>query len=218
MITNESLLKARFPVLEEELAREILLKGKIVEAAPEEVLMQAGQPVASTMLVLDGRIKIYREDDEGNEFLMYYLEAGSACAFSIMCAVNNEVSQITAVTETETTMLSIPFAESMAWMQKFRSWDEFVLRNYRSRFEELLVTLDQIAFRSMDERLLFYLKRKYDVEGPEIRMSHQEIARDMNTAREVISRLLKKLEQKGVLKPERNKIIIVKPEFFQKDA
>ncbi|MFN2423765.1 MAG: Crp/Fnr family transcriptional regulator [Cryomorphaceae bacterium] len=151
MITNESLLKARFPGFEDGLSSEMLLKGKIVETDAEEVLMQAGQPVSSTMLLLDGRIKIYREDEEGNEFLMYYLEPGSACAFSIMCAVNNEVSQITAVTETESTMLTIPFAESMAWMQKFRSWDEFVLRNYRSRFEELLATLDQIAFRSMDE-------------------------------------------------------------------
>jgi len=216
MITNESLLKARFPGFEDGLSSEMLLKGKIVETDAEEVLMQAGQPVSSTMLLLDGRIKIYREDEEGNEFLMYYLEPGSACAFSIMCAVNNEVSQITAVTETESTMLTIPFAESMAWMQKFRSWDEFVLRNYRSRFEELLATLDQIAFRSMDERLLFYLKRKFEADGSEIRISHQEIARDMNTAREVISRLLKKLEQRGVLKPERNKIIILEPGFFEK--
>lgn len=215
MITNESLFKARFPGLEEDLGEEMLSKGKILEADADDVLMQAGQPITSTMLLLDGRIKIYREDEEGNEFLMYYLEPGSACAFSIMCAANNEVSQITAVAETESTLLSIPFAESISWMRKYGSWDEFVLRNYRQRFEELLLTLDQIAFRSMDERLLFYLKRKSEAEGPEIRISHQEIARDMNTAREVVSRLLKKLEQRGAVKLERNKILITNPEFLK---
>lgn len=208
MITNESLLTARFPGLEGELTQELLEKGKIVEAEAGEVLMQAGQPITSTMLLLDGRVKIYREDEEGNEFLMYYLEPGSACAFSIMCAVSNEVSQITAVAETEVTFLAIPFHESIAWMRKYRSWDEFVLRNYRSRFEELLLSLDHIAFRSMDERIVFYLKRKMDAEGPELHISHQEIARDLNTAREVVSRLLKKLEQRGALKLERNLIRI----------
>lgn len=215
MITNESLFKARFPGLGGELGEEMLSKGKILEAEAGDVLMQAGQPITSTMLLLDGRIKIYREDDEGNEFLMYYLEPGSACAFSIMCAVNNEVSQITAVAETESTLLSVPFAESISWMRKYGSWDEFVLRNYRARFEELLLTLDQIAFRSMDERLLFYLKRKSEAEGSEIHISHQEIARDLNTAREVVSRLLKKLEQRGAVKLERNKIAIVDPAFLK---
>jgi len=208
MITNESLLTARFPGLEQELTQELLDKGKIVEAEAEQVLMQAGQPITSTMLLLDGRVKIYREDDEGNEVLMYFLEPGNACAFSIMCAVSNEASQITAVAETEVTFLAIPFHESISWMRKYRSWDEFVLRNYRNRFEELLLTLDHIAFRSMDERIVFYLKRKADAEGPELRISHQEIARDLNTAREVVSRLLKKLEQRGAVKLERNLIHI----------
>lgn len=209
MITNESLLEARFPGLESDLRDEMLSKGKVLEVNADEVLMRAGQPITSTMLLLDGRIKIYREDEEGNEFLMYYLESGSACAFSIMCALNNEVSQITAVAETESTLLTIPFHESMVWMRKYGSWDEFVLRNYRLRFEELLLTLDHIAFRSMDERLAFYLKRKAEAEGPELHISHQEIARDLNTAREVVSRLLKKLEQRGAVKLERNLVNVL---------
>jgi CRP/FNR family transcriptional regulator len=212
MITNESLLTARFPGLEAELVDEMLAKGKILEVDAAETLMQAGQPITSTMLVLDGRVKIYREDDQGNEFLMYYLEPGNACAFSIMCALNNEASQITAVTETEATLLAIPFHESIAWMRKYGSWDEFVLRNYRHRFEELLLTLDHIAFRSMDERLAFYLKRRVDAEGHDLQVSHQEIARDLNTAREVVSRLLKKLEQRGAVRLERNHIHVLKPE------
>jgi CRP/FNR family transcriptional regulator len=94
-------------------------------------------------------------------------------------------------------------------MSQYPSWDVFVLKNYRNRFEELLITLDHIAFRSMDERLLFYLKRKMEGDGPDIHISHQEIARDLNSAREVISRLLKKLEQRGVVHLERNLIRVV---------
>lgn len=209
MITTQNLLDARFSNLEPELKNEILSIGTISEVNPGDVLIQTGQHIRSTMLLLDGRIKISREDEEGNEYLMYYLEPGSACAFSLMCAMNNEESKITAVAETEATLISIPFEYTGKWMHDFRTWDEFVLRTYRSRFEELLMTLDHIAFRSMDERLVFYLKRKMEGEGSELRISHQQIARDLNSAREVISRLLKKLEQRGVLKLERNVIRVI---------
>jgi CRP/FNR family transcriptional regulator len=208
MITTEELLTARFASLEPTLKDEIITKGHVVEVGPGTILLQAGEPVKSTMLVLDGRIKIYREDDDGNEYLMYYLDPGSACAFSFMCAVTQEDSQITAIAETDATLLSIPFEVSLGWMKQFRSWDEFVLRTYRSRFEELLQTLDNIAFRSMDERLVFYLKRKMESEGPDLHISHQEIARDLNSAREVVSRLLKKLEQRGFIVLSRNVIHI----------
>ncbi|MCA1763364.1 MAG: Crp/Fnr family transcriptional regulator [Cryomorphaceae bacterium] len=209
MITTQNLLEARFSDLEPKLKEEILSIGSITEVNPGDILIQTGQNIRSTMLLLDGRIKISREDDEGNEYLMYYLEPGNACAFSLMCAMNNEKSKITAVSETESTLISIPFEYTGKWMNDFKSWDEFVLRTYRSRFEELLMTLDHIAFRSMDERLVFYLKRKMEGEGSELHISHQQIARDLNSAREVISRLLKKLEQRGALKLERNVIHII---------
>ena len=209
MITTQNLLDARFSDLEPKLKNEILDIGSIAEVSPGDVLIQTGQHIRSTMLLLDGRIKISREDDEGNEYLMYYLEPGNACAFSLMCAMNNERSKITAVAETDSTLISIPFEYTGKWMHDFKTWDEFVLRTYRSRFDELLMTLDHIAFRSMDDRLLFYLERKMEGEGSEIHISHQQIARDLNSAREVISRLLKKLEQRGVLKLERNVIRII---------
>jgi CRP/FNR family transcriptional regulator len=208
MITTEDLLQARFPDLEPALKDEIARRGSVLEIDAGTVLLRAGEPMRSTMLVLDGRIKIYRIDDEAHEYLMYYLEPGMACAFSFMCAATREDSQITAIAETECTVVSIPFELTMGWMKQYRSWDEFVLRTYRSRFEELLQTLDNIAFRSMDERLVFYLKRKMEGEGRELHISHQEIARDLNSAREVISRLLKKMEQRGALELSRNSIHI----------
>jgi CRP/FNR family transcriptional regulator len=214
MITTDNLLQARFDQLEPELKEEILKIGTIKEVEPGDILLKSGQLITHTMLLLDGRLKIYREDEEGNEFLMYYLEPGNACAMSIMCAMNNERSQIMAVAETEATLLSIPFESTAVWMSKYRSWDEFVLKTYRTRFEELLHTLDNVAFRSMDERLVFYLKRMASAQGDELHISHQQIARDLNSAREVISRLLKKLEQRGAVELHRNVIHIVDLDFM----
>ena len=214
MITTENLLSARFEQLEPELKDEILRIGTLKEVQPGDILLKSGQIINHTMLLLDGRLKIYREDEDGSEFLMYYLEPGNACAMSIMCAMNNERSQIMAVAETDATLLSIPFEATGEWLNKFRSWDEFVLKTYRARFEELLHTLDNIAFRSMDERLLFYLKRLSETEGDVLHTSHQQIATDLNSAREVISRLLKKMEQRGAVELHRNEIHIKDLDFM----
>ena len=214
MITTENLLSARFEQLEPELKDEILRIGTLKEVQPGDILLKSGQIINHTMLLLDGRLKIYREDEDGSEFLMYYLEPGNACAMSIMCAMNNERSQIMAVAETDATLLSIPFEATGEWLNKFRSWDEFIIKTYRARFEELLHTLDNIAFRSMDERLLFYLKRLSETEGDVLHTSHQQIATDLNSAREVISRLLKKMEQRGAVELHRNEIHIKDLDFM----
>lgn len=209
MITTESLLLARFDQLERALIDEILKDGMTKEVSAGDTLLRSGNTISNTMLVLDGRLKVYREDDAGNEFLIYFLEAGSACAMSIMCAALDEKSQITVVAETDATLLSIPFDKTGRWLNDYRTWDEFLIRTYRLKFEELLRVLDNIAFRNMDERLLFYLKRRMEGGGEELHVSHSEIARDLNSAREVVSRLLKKLEQRGAVALKRNTIRII---------
>jgi CRP/FNR family transcriptional regulator len=214
MITTENLFAARFDQLEPALKEEILATAIEKEVEAGTTLLKAGSTINSTMLVLDGRLKVYREDSEGHEFLIYFLESGSACAMSIMCAAMEEKSQITVVAETDVTLLSIPFDSTRKWLNSYPSWDEFILRTYRSKMDELLQVLDNIAFRSMDERLVFYLKRMTDGRSDVLHISHQEIARDLNSAREVISRLLKKLEQRGVVELHRNEIRVINLDFL----
>lgn len=208
MITTDNLLTARFDDFEPALRDEILESAVVREAEPGDILLKTGQEMAATLLLLDGRIKVYREDDEGNDFLLYYLESGSACAMSIMCAINKETSNIMAVAETETTLLAIPFDVVGRWMTQYLSWNQFIINTYLARFDELLEVVDNIAFKGMDERLVFYLKRMVDGHGPQLNISHQDIARDLNSAREVISRLLKKLEQRGAVELGRNEILV----------
>jgi CRP/FNR family transcriptional regulator len=118
------------------------------------------------------------------------------------------------IAETDVTLLSIPFDSTRKWLNSYPSWDEFILKTYRSKMDELLQVLDNIAFRSMDERLLFYLKRMTDGRADVLHISHQDIARDLNSAREVISRLLKKLEQRGAVELHRNEIRVIDLDFL----
>ncbi len=209
-------LKSIFPGLEPELLEQISEGAELREAKEGETLISTGQYIRSTMLLLDGLVKVYREDDEGNEFLMYYLEPGEACALSILCAAQQEKSQILAKAVKDSTLIMVPVEQTEIWMAKYKSWYRYVVGTYRARFEELLQTLDSIAFKSLDERLVFYLKRHMHNSGPRIELSHQQIADELNSSREVISRLLKKLEQRGLVSLHRNVIEIPDPEKLNK--
>ena len=169
--------------------------------APGDVLMRTGQNIRSALLVLDGLLKICREDEEGNEFFMYYLDAGKACAISLVCALGQERSELMAKAIRESTVISIPVGVVNEWMGRYKSWAQFAVSSYRERFEELLHTVDHIAFRNMDERLVFYLRRhQKQFKTDKVDLPFTEIAQDLNSSREVISRLMRKLADKGVVK------------------
>lgn len=207
---TESTLKALFPNFEPQLLEALNTKAQVREIPENETLMRTGQYFKNTMLILEGLVKVYREDEQGNEFFMYYLEPGQACALSMVCATKAETSQIMAKTVKPTTVLTIPLQYMDEWMTHYKTWYQFVLETYRSRFEEILVTLDHVAFRAMDERLEFYLKKhQQTLKTNLIEVNHQQIADELNSSREVISRLLKKLEQRGKLKLHRNAIEIL---------
>ena len=141
---------------------------------------------------------------------MYYLQPGQACAISMICTAKSEKSQIMAKVVDDAEVIMVPLAMMDKWMMQHRSWYEFVIGTYRNRFEEVLEVIDNIAFRAMDERLEFYLKRQVEACGcTELKLSHQEIASDLNTSREVISRLLKKMEQRGLVVLYRNQIEVL---------
>lgn len=200
-----------FPTFEAGLVDEIMKNSEIRTFRAGDQLMRTGQYFRSTMLIIDGLVKVYREDDQGNEFFMYYLRPGQACALSMICATRQETSEIMAKAVKDTDVIAIPLAFMDEWMSKYKSWYHFVLETYRSRFEELLVTIDHIAFRAMDERLEFYLKKHMEsLHSNIIQLSHQEIAEELNSSREVISRLLKKMEQLGKVRLHRNSVEIIK--------
>ena len=204
-------IKKIFPSFSTELVKDVDANAAIQSFKAGDIIMRTGQYIKNTVLVISGKIKVYREDENGGEFFMYYLQPGQACAISMICATKNEKSQIMAKVVEDVELVMVPLPLMDKWMMQHRSWYEFVIDTYRSRFEEVLEVIDSIAFRAMDERLEFYLKRHADVCGcNELKLSHQEIASELNTSREVISRLLKKMEQRGIVALHRNNIELLK--------
>ncbi|OLY94494.1 CRP/FNR family transcriptional regulator, anaerobic regulatory protein [Cnuella takakiae] len=207
---TEKELSLHFPSLEKGLIDELLKVADVKTVQEGDVLMRTGQNIRSALLVLDGLVKIYREDDQGNEFFMYYINSGKACAISLVCALGQETSGLMAKAVTPATVLSIPVHYVDEWMGKYKSWAQFAVSSYRERFDELLQTIDHIAFRNMDERLLFYLKRHQEkLNSNIIPISFTEIAHELNSSREVISRLMKKLSDRGIVKLHRSHIEVI---------
>ncbi len=199
-----------FKQFEPELMKKIQQVGLIRKFKAEEYLMKTGQNIRSAVLVLNGVIKVFREDDEGNEVFMYNIHPGEACAISMTCAARNLSSQVMAKALVDTEVLAIPVELMDEWSSKYKSWYQFVLETYRSRFEELLDTLDQIAFRNLDERLLWYLKQhQKSLHSNILKASFTDIAQELNSSREVISRLMKKLAEKGHIKIDKQNIEIL---------
>ncbi len=199
-----------FPQFDNDLISHLEKIGKVVEFDEGEMLMRTGQYFKSSLLILDGRVKLYREGDDGEEFFLYYLEKGNACALSMICAAKNETSAIKAKAMSPVKALEIPIQHMDALMKDYRQWYYFVLETYRSRFSELLEVIDQVAFHSMDQKLEFYLKRQFEaLKSNKITVTHQEIADDLNSSREVISRLLKKLESQERISISRNEITLL---------
>jgi CRP/FNR family transcriptional regulator len=195
-----------FSIFDESLASFIHEYGETRIFSTGEIMMKPGQFFKYAMLIVDGRVKLYREGEEGEEFFMYYLKNGDACALSMLCMARNQSSTIMAVAVEDTEVIMIPIQYIDTLMKNHPSWYHFVVETYRSRFEELLGVVDQIAFKNMDERLAWYLKRQAATIGKTMLLTHQQIAHDLNSSREVISRLLKKLEKTGIISMERNSI------------
>lgn len=198
-------------LLEKELLVEISKIGIIKEVTEGVELIRVGQYIKSMPLLLHGVIKILRNDEDGEELLLYFLEKGDTCAMTLNCCLGDTKSEIKAVTETATKLIMIPVEKMEQWLVQYKSWRNFVLHSYHGRLMEMLTAIDSVAFKKMDERLLSYLKEKSKVTGNTILYAtHQEIAFDLHSSRVVISRLLKVLEKDGAIKIARNSIELLK--------
>lgn len=197
-------------IFEPELIDEIALHGKLLEVMAGEIFMDLGQQITHMPLLISGSVKIMREDDSGHELLLYFLERGDTCTMSLSCCIGNKVSEIRAIAEEDTQLIMIPVGQMDLWLQKYRTWRNFILDSYQERLNELMETVDSIAFMKMDERLEKYLNDRVKLHGSTtVTATHQQIATDLNTSRVVVSRLLKQLEKQGDIKLGRNKIEVL---------
>lgn len=203
----EDIVKKRFPFFESKLRTAIAESGTYRDFSANQELIREDQFIRSFPIVISGLIKVCRTDEQGNELLLYYLRPGEVCTVSLICCMDRTRSKVKALTEEETTAILIPVELLDSWMTLFQTWKEYVMHSMQKRFDELLNTLDSIAFLKMDERLEKFFIDRYTSSGSMVfQGSHQDVAHALNSSREVISRLLKQMERKGMIRLSRGRI------------
>jgi CRP/FNR family transcriptional regulator len=197
-------------LLEKGIREEFDEVGSSLEFNAGDIIVEPNKYIKVIPIVLKGTIKVIRETNGGNELILYYIRSGESCAVSLSTSLMNKLSNIKAVAEENVELIAIPSSVSSKWYEIYSSWRMFVLKTMDNRYDEIINALDSVAFKKIDERLVDYLKSKSEaLQSNVLNITHQEIANELSTSREVISRLLKQLEQKGVLKLFRNKVEIL---------
>jgi CRP/FNR family transcriptional regulator, anaerobic regulatory protein len=197
-------------ILEEELIDEIIADGHVRSISAGEVLIEYGQNIKYMPLLIDGAIKVLRQDKDGDELLLYFLEKGDTCTMTMTCCIGRTNSEIRAIAEQDSKIVFIPVEKMAEWTRKYNGWMSFVFESYSNRFNEMLESIDSLAFSNMNDRLYKYLKSKVLVnKSTTLDVRHQDIAYDLNSSRVVISRLLKSLENEEKIKIYRNKIEVL---------
>jgi CRP/FNR family transcriptional regulator, anaerobic regulatory protein len=211
---NIDQLKEKLPfITDPQLLEAMKNEGQLMTFEPGDAIMEPGKYIKMVPVVLEGAIKVLRPGDDGKELFLYYLDPGETCALSLTCCTAAKPSEIRAVAEDFTLILAIPIQLHELWLEKFKQWKEFVNLTYQQRFQELLSTLDAVAFKKMDQRLMDYIiKKMRQQKSTELYTTHQEIALELGTSREVVSRLLKQLEKRKWIELGRN-VIFIREDF-----
>lgn len=203
-------VRSRIPMFNDQnLLESIAEHGRMVQIKQDTVIIDYGQYIHAIPIILDGIIKVSRMGDDGSDFLLYYLKGGNTCPSSFSCCLIEKPSEIRATVIEDASILMIPIKMVDEWIRDYPSWKNFIMQSFTFRFQELLSMIDDVAFNNVDTRLLKYLSKKVELTGKnQFNLTHKEIANDLNTSREAISRLLKKIEKLGYVTLSRNKITV----------
>tara|TARA_R110002073_G_scaffold279026_1_gene442863 strand:- start:101663 stop:102298 length:636 start_codon:yes stop_codon:yes gene_type:complete len=197
-------------IFEDDLIQEIGQFGTYQKVTKNDLLIDIGEKFDKIPLVLKGAIKISREDENGDEIILYFLEEGDTCTVTFGSGLGDTKSMIRGTAEKDSEIIFIPVEKLEEWLVSYKSWRKFVIDSYNFRLSEMLETIDTLAFMKMDQRLFKYLSDKVKImNSPSLTTTHQEIAQDLNTSRVVISRLLKQLENEKKIQLYRNRIEVL---------
>lgn len=184
--------------------------GIIKSFSAGRTIVNEDAQIRSIPIVLEGSVKVIQSDDELKEMVLYYLRPGETCVMSVLAGLYQDTSKVKAVAEEDCEILFIPANTFNDLIRKNPAWLNYIFQIYHKRFEELLGVVDAVAFKNMDQRLLQFLEKRADLSNSRtLSMTHEQLAQELGTAREVVSRLLKKMEEEGLVELGRNKIILV---------
>jgi len=194
------IIKKTFPPLatSQSLLQEIAKIGILKSFKKDTVLLKEDSFVKVIPMVVSGLIKIYKEEENGNEVLLYYIKPGETCIVSIITAEKNEKANVKGVVEEDVEVILIPKEKLYDLRKKFPGWNLFVFNSFNEKFDEVIDMVKVLTFSNKEKRLYDFLIKKADLNNSNIiHKTHQEIANELGSSREVISRLLKKLEKEG---------------------
>jgi CRP/FNR family transcriptional regulator, anaerobic regulatory protein len=192
------------------LKNEVSTYGQLKKFPAGSVIQQEDSYIKAIPLVLTGSLKVMRTDHDGHEILLYYITPGESCIMSFLGGIHNETSKVKAIVEEDAEILFIPVEKASEWVKKFPEWSDFIFKLYHKRFEELLTAVNAIAFQKLDTRLLQLIKQKVELyQSKEIKITHQQLAEELGTAREAVSRVIKQMENEGLVALSRNKITLM---------
>lgn len=198
-------------VFEDALLKELGEKSMTFSVSAGQGLIKTRQHITVVPLMLNGTLKVSRENEDGQELVLYYVKPGEGCAMTFSCGMMSQPSQVKGTAEEDLTMLCVPVTVMEEWMQKYSSWKKFVMGTIVNEFMDIIKSVDDVTFKKTDERLVKYLKEKSKLTRSSlINLSHQQIADELGTNRVVISRLLKRLENENRLLLYRNQIKLLK--------
>lgn len=196
--------------MEPDLIKEIITYGRLKKISADRTIISSGDKGGEMPFVISGLLKVMRQDDNGNELFLYYLEGGETCAMSITCCLDGSRNAFHVMAEEDSILWMVPTHYLDGWIVKYPSFRSFVFSSYQTRFDELLSTIDSVTFTKMDQRLYRYLLDKKQATGSYvIKNTHEQIANALSTSRVVISRLLKQLEKEEKIEQGRNRIEIL---------
>lgn len=174
------------------------------------IILNENTSIRSIPIVVKGSIKVIRTEEDGREILLYYIKAGESCIMSFLGGLHNEKSKVKAEVEEDAEILFLPMDKVSLFIKEYPQWLDYIFRLYHKRFEELLDIINAIAFKKVDERLLSLLQKKEALTGSKtLNITHEQLANELGTARVVVSRLLKQLEENSVVQLGRNKITLM---------
>jgi CRP/FNR family transcriptional regulator len=201
------LIREVFPFLGKELIAELSVVSELRYLKSGQSILDEGDYIKSFPMVISGSLRVLRLSEDGSELLLYYLEQGEICAMALTCCMGFQKSNIRMIAEEDSVVLSVRVDKPEKWLSEYRTWKEFMMYSIKKRFDELLYTIDSIAFTKLDERMIRFFEERYRSTGKTIFSgTHLDIALQLNTSREVVTRLLRNLEKKRMVLTERNSV------------
>ena len=211
METDSVIIKKHLHFLGPDLLDEVMRFGIIKDIPADTEILQEGQYIKVIPIVIEGLIKVYSRYED-KELLLYYIEPFESCIMSFSASLRNEPSRIYAVTEENTRALLLPSQKVAEWTRQYFGINTLFYQQYNMRYAELLETIKYLLYHKLDKRILDYLIEKSRIKGEKIlNIRHKQIASELGTAREVITRLLKKMEKEGKIRQNAQGIEILMP-------